>query len=150
MLHRIRHVPSYALLEILDRGIIEKRSSIQLHAWGPDKGCSPVVNPFFPLSSSPRLRLLGPPLGLDLLRRLFFPDLHHFLPFLLPFPFVVGRISLDWLGGWRSGEPGLRSLPWSISPPLRLQQLLEGGPLFALDTHITGGIRSFLISVGWG
>lgn len=100
LLHRICHVPSCAPLEISDGGIIEKWSFIQLHAWGPKRGCGSVVNPFFPLSGRSRLQcpgLLSPPLGLGLLGRLFFPNLYHVLPFLLPFPFVVGWISLGQL-----------------------------------------------------
>ena len=107
---------------------------------------------FSPLSSSPRLRLLGPLLGLDILGRLVLPNLYHLFPFLFLLPFVVGWINLEGLSGWKSGEVGLRSFPRSISPWLGLQQLLEGWPRPALDAHINRCISRFLERIGlcWG
>ena len=66
------------------------------------------------------MRLLGLPLGLGLLGRLVLATLQQLFPFILPLPFLVDWISLEGLGGWRSGEPGLRSFSRCIVPQLRL------------------------------
>ena len=64
----------------------------------------------------PYLGLFGPSLGLSLLGGVGFSSVHRLLTLLLPLPFMVNRIRLEGLGGWRGRKPSLGYLPKHISP----------------------------------
>ena len=96
-----------------------------------------MLSPPFGLVSRPRLPALGllkPPLGFNFLRGVGLPRLHSFLTFVLPLPFMIGRVDLGMLGKWRNRELGLglRSGESSMgyfrrcfSPKLGFKQLLK-------------------------